>query len=58
MINLWMVSIVQVRKECNLVFDDPTIANEHQENEKHSRIRKTYRISSNRAVLLLLINNL
>jgi hypothetical protein len=24
--------------ECNLVFDDnPTIANEHQENEKHSR---------------------
>ena len=47
-----------VREECNLVFDDPTIANEHQENEKHSRIRKKDRISSNRALLLLLISNL
>ena len=30
-----------VREECNLVFGDPTIANEHQENEKRNRIRQT-----------------
>ena len=46
-----------VREECNLVFDDPTIANQHQENKKHSRIGKTDRISSNRALLFLLISN-
>jgi hypothetical protein len=51
--------IVQVREECNLLFDDyPTIANEHQENEENSRLRKretdrqtdrqTERISSKR----------
>jgi hypothetical protein len=28
-------------EECNKVFDDPTIANEHEEKEKHRRIRKT-----------------
>ena len=38
-----------VREECNLVFGDSTIADEHQENEKHSRIGKTDRISINRA---------
>ena len=33
--------IVQVREECNLLFDDyPIIANEHQENEENSRLRK------------------
>jgi hypothetical protein len=47
-----------VREECNLVVGDSTIANDHQENEKHSRIRKTDRISSNRALLFLLISNL
>jgi hypothetical protein len=48
-----------VREECNLVFDDyPTIANLHQENEKQTRIRQTDRISSNRAILLLLISYL
>ena len=26
---------------CKLVFDDPTITNGHQENEKYSRIKKT-----------------
>ena len=44
-------------EECILVFDDPTITNGNQENEKHSRIRKD-RISSNRALFLLLISNL
>ena len=28
-------------EECNLVFNDPTITNGHQENEKQNRIRKT-----------------
>jgi hypothetical protein len=28
-------------EECNLVFEDLTTANKHQEDEKHSRIRKT-----------------
>ena len=33
--------IVQVREECNLLFNDyRTIANEHQENEQNSRLRK------------------
>ena len=46
-----------MREECNLVFDDPTIANEHQENQKNGIIRKT-RMFCNRALLLLLISNL
>jgi hypothetical protein len=28
-------------EECDLVFDDLTTANEHQEKEKHTRIIKT-----------------
>jgi hypothetical protein len=55
---MWLQRITAWCEECNLVFDDPTIANEHQENEKHSKIGKTDRISSNRALLLLLISNL
>ena len=36
--------IVQVREECNLLFNDyPTIANEHQENKQNSRLRKKER---------------
>jgi hypothetical protein len=54
---MWLQRIAAWCDEFNLVYDDPTIANEHQENEKHSRIEKTYRISSNRALLLLLISN-
>ena len=57
--------IVQVREECNLLFDDyPTIANEHQENEENSRLRKreTDRqreyLAKERALLLVLISNL
>jgi hypothetical protein len=59
--------IVQVREECNLLFDDyPTIANEHQENEENSRLRKRDRqtdrqreyLVKERALLLLLISNL
>jgi hypothetical protein len=61
--------IVQVREECNLLFDDyPTIANEHQENEENSRLRKretdrqTDRqreyLAKERALLLLLISHL
>ena len=30
----------RMMRGCNLVCDDPTIANEHQEKEKHNRIRK------------------
>ena len=55
--------IVQVREECNLLFDDyPTIANEHQENEENSRLRKRDRqreyLAKERALLLVLISNL
>jgi hypothetical protein len=28
-------------EECDLVFEDPIVANEHQEKKKHNRIRKT-----------------
>ena len=53
--------IVQVREECNLLFDDyPTIVNEHQENEENSRLRKrdrqTERISSKRKSIITSFN--
>jgi len=55
--------IIQVREECNLLFDDyPTIANEHQENEENSRLRKretdrqTERISSKRKSIITSFN--
>ena len=38
---MWLQRIAAWWEECNLVYDDPTIANEHQENEQYSRIRKT-----------------
>jgi hypothetical protein len=37
---MWLQRNAAWCDEFNLVYDDPTIANEHQENKKHSRIRK------------------
>jgi hypothetical protein len=37
---MWLQRNAAWCDEFNLVYDDPTIANEHQENEKHSRKRK------------------